>query len=327
MTEFSRQALVADIGHTNMRFALADIDELTIRDFAVMSTPMFTGIAEALEAYLRTVPDRPSLVAMTVAGPVAEGTARLSRSAWSFGVDDIRRVIDAKVCLVNDVEGLAMLLPHLVEHDVHALGGLRGDARGPALVLGVGTTVSLAGVVPTAGEPVIIGGQCDAIAFACQSEEELALVRTMPHQFSYVATGDVLSAAGLVALQHALNNGSGAPASNAAEVMHAASADHQATAQRALDQFASWLGGFAGDMTLAYGAAGGVYLAGGIPRAMLDQLRSGPFRAAFEAKGAATEMLAGVPVRVITAPDACLRAAALAAGRMLGEKGSLASAA
>jgi hypothetical protein len=38
-------------------------------------------------------------------------------------------------------------------------------------------------------------------------------------------------------------------------------------------------------------------------------------------------MLAGIPVNVITAPDACLRAAALAASRALREGGPLASAA
>jgi len=326
MTEFSRQALVADIGHTNMRFALADIDELTIRDFAIMSTPMFSGAGEALEAYLRTVPDRPSMVAVSVAGPVAEGRARLSRSIWSFAVEDIRNVIDAEVCLINEIEGLAQLLPHLVEHDVHNLGGLQGDPQAPKLVVGVGTTVSLAGLVPTTSEPVVIGGQSEAIAFACQSEREAALVRAMPHQFPYAAAGDVLSASGLVALHKALK-GATADTSSAADIVHAALAHQDQAAKQAVEQFISWLGGFAADMTLAYGAAGGVYLAGGMPRAMLEVLQSGLFRAAFEARGDAAEMLAGIPVNVITAPDACLRAAALAASRALREGGPLASAA
>jgi glucokinase len=130
---------------------------------------------------------------------------------------------------------------------------------------------------------------------------------------SYVAVGDVLSSGGLVELERALSHRGLEDRLTAAGVVKAAGQLDHPGAREALKRFAGWLGGFAGDMALLYGAAGGVYIAGGMAPAMLDALSDGTFRTAFGAKGAASEVLAGIPVNVITAPDACLRGAALAA--------------
>ena len=327
MTEFSRQALVADIGHTSIRFALADIDQLTIRDFASMETAMFTGPAEALAAYLRTVPERPSMVSVAIAGAVKDGRAGLSRRDWSFAARDIQRVLDAEVCLINDLESVALLLPHLVAHDVRAIGGTAKEAKAPQLVLGLGTTMALAARIPAEAGPVAISGPVDAMAFAAQGDAELALIRAVPRRLPYVSVGDVLSASGLVGLERALSKGPRAAHFNAADVVRAALVHRDPLARQALEQLANWLGGFAGDMTLAYGARGGVFVAGGMARALLPMLEAGAFRAAFEARGARSDALADVPIHIITAPDVCLRGAALAASRAAATGGFLASAA
>jgi glucokinase len=82
-------------------------------------------------------------------------------------------------------------------------------------------------------------------------------------------------------------------------------------ASAALDLFVRWLGRFAGDVALVYGARGGVYLGGGIAPRIVDVLAAGPFRAAFEDKGRLRPYVASIPVYVITAPDAGLRGAAV----------------
>jgi glucokinase len=312
VTDFSRQAIVGDIGHTNIRFALADVDELTITNFAYLSTAMFSGPGEALRAYLRSIPERPSMVSIAVAGPVEGEAAKLGQLDWSFTADDIRSVIDARVHLVNDFEALAMLLPHLTEHDIHRIGGRPADDAGPRVVLGPGTMMQTAALIPVAAGRLALLGHGEAISFACSDQADLDLVKRMRPDQSFVAVGDILSSRGLVDLARALGKQSTGSIS-AADIVKAAWGGRDPAVREALQQFLAWLGSFAGDMALVYGARGGVYLAGGMAPALLGMLSAGGFRNAFEAKGKASSFLRDVPIHVITAPDACLRGAALAA--------------
>jgi glucokinase len=84
------------------------------------------------------------------------------------------------------------------------------------------------------------------------------------------------------------------------------------TAVEALDVFIAWLGRFAGDAALLFGARGGVYLGGGIAPKISPALSIGAFRASFEEKGRMTSYLAPIPVYVIRADFATLKGAAAA---------------
>jgi glucokinase len=57
----------------------------------------------------------------------------------------------------------------------------------------------------------------------------------------------------------------------------------------------------AGDLALILDATGGVYIAGGIVPNFIAELRSGPFRAAFEAKGPMSALARSIPTYVVTA--------------------------
>ena len=72
----------------------------------------------------------------------------------------------------------------------------------------------------------------------------------------------------------------------------------------------TWLGRFAGDAALFFGARGGVYLGGGIPAKIIDALQTGAFRRAFEEKGRLRSLLAPIPIYVILAEQAALKGAA-----------------
>ena len=73
------------------------------------------------------------------------------------------------------------------------------------------------------------------------------------------------------------------------------------------------LGTVASNAALTLGAAGGVYIAGGIvPRHLAAFLRSG-FRERFEAKGRYRGYLTAIPTFVITAEHAALRGLAAVA--------------
>jgi glucokinase len=68
--------------------------------------------------------------------------------------------------------------------------------------------------------------------------------------------------------------------------------------------FCAFLGSFAGNVALTFGARGGVYIGGGISPRIIDFLARSQFRARFEAKGRFCEYLKSIPVHVITHPAA-----------------------
>jgi len=79
---------------------------------------------------------------------------------------------------------------------------------------------------------------------------------------------------------------------------------------RSLDLFAAILGSEAGNVALKILATGGVYLGGGIPPRILPFLEKGQFAEAFLRKGRMRDLVAQIPVHVITNPKASLLGAA-----------------
>src|SRR5690606_17783210 len=72
-------------------------------------------------------------------------------------------------------------------------------------------------------------------------------------------------------------------------------------ATRALELMAGWLGRFAGDIALHFGATGGLYLAGGLPTGLAEVLKKGRFRAAFDGTGDRAAYLKEIAVYALKA--------------------------
>jgi glucokinase len=131
-----------------------------------------------------------------------------------------------------------------------------------------------------------------------------------------VSAGEVLTGRGLVALYSAVRGKR--TKLKPEQITKAGLSGEDADAGRALNFMAIWLGRFAGDVALHFGAAGGVFLAGGMPANMVPALQTGRFRDAFEGGGDRRAYLGTVPVNVIKAgADAGLRGAAIALANSL----------
>lgn len=70
--------------------------------------------------------------------------------------------------------------------------------------------------------------------------------------------------------------------------------------------FTGFLGSVAGNLALTLGSLGGVYVGGGIVPRLETSFDASLFRQAFEKKGRYQELLAGVPVWLITASNPAL---------------------
>lgn len=314
-SDLSRLGLVADIGGTNARFALADLASHKLTQFERFSAAQFPSLAAAAEAYLAHIDVRPRSACLAVAAPVVGESIQLTNSPWAFDRDGLRAGLGLdSLRVINDFEALALALPRLQAPELHRIGGEVPAPRAPKVVLGPGTGLGVAGLVWSASGWRAVESEGGHVAFAVEDAQEFAMLERLLIGRQRLSAERVLSGPGLEDIYRVLADlrSAGAPRLKAAEVVERAVADSDAIAVAALERFVVWLGRFAGDVALVFGARGGVYLGGGIAPRILAALSTGAFRQAFEAKGRMAGFLAPVPVHVILAKDAGLKGAAVA---------------
>lgn len=312
MSTQARQAVVGDIGGTHARFGIADIDELSIDHYVSFECSGFASLIDALTAYLRSVPDHPKTISLAVAGPVIDDAVEMTNLPWRITKRAIGAAAHAgQVCLINDFHAAALSLPHLQTHDIVQIGGQPVRDQATKVVLGAGTGLGVAALAWMGNKWVALPSEGGHMAFAAQTVEEFDIVAQLRRDIGYVSCESMLSGPGLARLYRLLQERPGTPVS-ARDIVHRADVDGDPTALQAVRLFVAWLGRFAGDVALVYGARGGVYIAGGIAPKILGFLFEGHFRAAFEAKGQSSNYLGNIPVYLIKTPQAGLIGAALA---------------
>ncbi len=127
-------------------------------------------------------------------------------------------------------------------------------------------------------------------------------------RFGHVSAERVISGSGLENIYQAIAalEGSQFPPRTAAEITKNALSGECQLARRSLQAFCAFLGSFAGNVALTFGARGGIYIAGGISPRILNFLIQSEFRNRFEAKGRFQSYLEAIPTYVITHPAAAL---------------------
>ena len=141
-----------------------------------------------------------------------------------------------------------------------------------------------------------------------------SIVRRLAGKYGRVSVERILSGPGIVDLHAALLaiDGRESALAGPAEITRRALAGDP-ECRRTIERFCAILGSVAGDFALAYGARGGIYVAGGIPPIVIDLLEASDFRRRFEDKGRFQAYLREIPTRVISRPHAALLGAAHAA--------------
>lgn len=291
-------ALLADIGGTNARFALGSADG-TIAAVRRLPTSEHASLVDAARRYLEETGASPSHAAVAVAGPIEGDAVRLTNVAWQFSVEEVRSALGLeRLALLNDFEAQAMALPYLGPGDLVQVGGGTVWPRQPKAVLGPGTGLGVAGLVPGGhGRWIAVSSEGGHVTMAAADADEATVLETLRRRLGHVSAERVISGQGLVNLYLAL--GGREADAEPADVAEWALAGTDLVAAHALDMFQAMLGTVAGDLALTLGARGGVYIAGGIIPRFVARFAEGPFRARFEDKGRFAEWLRDVPTFVV----------------------------
>jgi len=321
--------LVADIGGTNARFALAKESggRIGVAPPTIYRTADFPTLEAALGCFLDEAGHpRIAGVAACAAGPVegkgASAHIAMTNCPWDVTVGTLREVTGAaRPQLMNDFAALALSIPGLDASELSPVGPERMPVAGePVGLIGAGTGLGVASLVFGAGHEIAVPGEGGHVDLAAGNDREAAVIAHLRARFGHVSAERVLSGPGLVTLYGALASLSGKAADPALTPSGIAERARRGTcdiASETVQLFCGWLGAVAGDLALTIGARGGIYIGGGI---VPGWLAGGPglfsediFRARFEAKGRFSAWLSRIPVHVIRREDAALLGLARAA--------------
>jgi glucokinase len=309
--------LVADIGGTQARFALTSRRGV-VRRVRTLKCAEHGSLSEALRAYLRlTDSAAPQRAVIAIAGPIEGDRVQMTNHVWSFSIDAVRRELGLdQLMVLNDFSALALALPALAAKDLWEIKDGKRAERAPMAVLGPGTGLGVAALVPTGDSWTPLSTEGGHRDLAAHSEREWQIVRYLRERFDHVSAERVLSGPGLVNLYEAVSRlADSEPQSLTPAAIVAGARERSSPAcVEALALFAGWLGAVAGDLALTVGARGGVYLGGGILRKMRRVFDVDRFRERFLAKGRFRDYLRPIPVHAILHPQATLVGAARALG-------------
>lgn len=307
--------LVADIGGSNARFGWVPAPGEAVAHVRVLPVAEHAGPLAAARAYLGQLAPllgaapQPRRAAFALATAVAGDRIELTNAHWSFSRAELQAGLGLEqLLLLNDFEALALALPRLRADQLRAWPGASVAAAtavsGTLAVIGPGTGLGVAGVVPTRGGWQALPGEGGHTTLAAADDFEAALLAQVRRDFAHVSAERLLSGIGLPLLQRAVLAVRGealpeAPLSTEA-IVERGLAGSDAACSATLDAFCALLGGFAGNVALTLGARGGVYIGGGIVPRLGERFFASRFRERFEAKGRFRGYLQDIPTALIT---------------------------
>ena len=315
------RVLLADIGGTNARFALADtsaavplLDD-SVREFVVADFP---SLADAAQHYLDETGATAQNGVFAVAGRVDGDEARITNHPWVISVNRTRQALGFQgLKLVNDFAAQAMAVSLLTPRDVVAIGGAHWMPSPLSVprtyaVIGPGTGLGVAALVIRDGRAYPLETEGGHVSFPPGTPEEIRILEILSAQFGRVSNERLICGPGLLNMHRALAeiDGRETHIDDPAQITQTAMADPNSPCGATLARFCAILGAVAGDIALTTGARGGVYIAGGIVPRILPFIKASPFRQRFERKGRFKDYMSEIPTKVIMHKHAALLGAA-----------------
>jgi glucokinase len=311
--------LVGDIGATYTRFAPATPGG--IGKLKVYHTKEFDNIQSAIRRYISETKHRFQEAAFAAAGPVSNGKVSLVNANWCFSKTELQETFNFRdVILLNDFEAVAMAMPSIVSkfetnnpeqdqhqpgRDLRKIGGGTRIPTAPMAVIGPGTGLGVAGLVPASDHHwIALAGEGGHATMASVTSEESEVISLLQYRWGHVSAERALSGPGLADLYYCLcilRGIKARPIKDSRQVTQAAFEEDPTdpVCMGAFNLFCSMLGTVAGNVALTFGAKGGLFISGGILPRYSDRLMASPFRARFESKGRLSAYVSNIPTYLV----------------------------
>lgn len=296
--------LVADVGGTNTRLALAEGDGRICAGPQRFRNDDHADFLSVAAAYRESI-DAPSLTGacIAIAGPVAGTSARLTNRDWSFDSPRIGAVLGTpNVHLLNDIVALGYCLGGLSEDQIGVVRAGQPLAGGQKLVVGIGTGANGCVVRDVGGRAAVLEAELGhgtlPLAVMDRLVDELG-----DEALTIPSTEELFSGRGLARLHLMLTGERGV---EAGEVVARAAADPDHAAAETMTLLAELTGLLVRQLYFYYLPAGGVYFAGSVARSVLQRPGLARFETALCGDGPFADRLNDLPVSLITDDAAAL---------------------
>jgi glucokinase len=316
----NRQIVVADVGGTHARFAVAQVDGSGVASLGepvAFRTADHENFENAWKAFAEVAGALPPAAAVSIAGPVIDGRVKMTNGAWALDLAAARESLGLETIIaLNDFAAIAHAVAQVsADQLLHITGPDEPlPQQGTITVIGPGTGLGVAHLHRFAGGYHVQATEGGHIGFAPQDEIDDRILASLRSRHGRVVTERVHAGSGIVEIYAALG---GSELSDDREIWSEGLARHDAIATRAVDRFCASLGTVAGDYALAHGASA-VVLAGGVGQRLRDVLAGSDFGERFRAKPRYEAMMALIPVKLITHSQPGLYGAAAAFSREQG---------
>ncbi|MCU0827046.1 MAG: ROK family protein [Tabrizicola sp.] len=276
-------SILADIGGTNTRVALAEGSEVRIDSIRRFPNGDYQAqgkdIAHVLRDYLDQTGAQVTGVCVAAAGPVQDGVAEMTNLSWVIDASKLTGATGAsRVAILNDLQAQGQALGHIPATNLRSVvdGPVKPGAS--MLVVGLGTGVNAAPVHPGAQGRVVPPSECGHVSMPIRTEEDFQLARFIEAKLRaegdapHAGVEEVLAGRGLANLYAFAAYAEGHPASlTSADVLKALGAGDP-TAVHAARLYIHILAQMLADLALIHLPYGGIYLIGGMSRAMTPHM-------------------------------------------------------
>lgn len=309
--------IVADIGGTNTRVALADgraVRQPSVTKFRNADHPNLESVLTRYLADqgLKAVEG----VCVAAAGPISDGVAEMTNIDWTITCPNIATATGAaQVAILNDLQAQGQALGHIAPDKLRRV--IDGPVKPGAsmLVVGLGTGVNAAPVHNTPWGRIVAPSECGHITMPVRTAEDLALSQFVEtygadaHGFTGVE--DVLAGRGIEHIYAFVSSQAGRLDPRTSAQVMAGIAAREPLALETARHYIRILGQELGNLAMIHLPYGGIYLIGGMSRAMAPMFAEMDLTAHFHDKGRMRHIVQDCAITIVEDDFAALTGCAV----------------
>ena len=174
-------ALVGDVGGTNARIALCNLETGEVQDTVVYSAVENESLEGVLKAYMSDHADHEVKQAcIAIACPITGDHVSMTNNPWEFSISEMKANLGLeKLSVINDFTAQSMAIPVLGSDDMVKLGGGEPDREKPVAVYGAGTGLGVAHLFHFNDTWYSVPGEGGHVDFGPNSPEEDILLSVL----------------------------------------------------------------------------------------------------------------------------------------------------
>jgi glucokinase len=319
------ELVAVDVGGTHARFAIARLAGgrvVELGEAVTLKTAEHASFQTAWEDFGQIHGRKlPRAAAIAIAGPVDADVIKLTNNPWIIRRALVNEKLDVDdFVIVNDFVAIGHAVAQASpEHFVYLSGpDIPLPETGTLSIIGPGTGLGVSHILRHTGGYHVCPTEGGHIDFAPLDSLEDALLARLRKRYRRVSVERVVAGPAISDIYETLAaiEGRAVQSLDDKTLWQLGTSGEDSLAAAAVDRFCLSLGSVAGDITLAQGGKG-VVIAGGLGLRIKDTLQRSGFAERFCAKGRFSNLMAELPVKLITHPQPGLFGAAAAFGQYM----------